>query len=81
MEKGIELNTAALAKGMKEPNPCTDVLKRYRELGGEIVTIGSDAHKPEQIAFAFDRAARILISCGFKYYTTFENRSPSFEKL
>lgn len=81
MEKGIELNTAALAKGMKEPNPCTDILKRYRELGGEIVTIGSDAHKPEQIAFAFDRAARILISCGFKYYTTFENRSPSFEKL
>lgn len=81
MEKGIEINTAALAKGMREPNPCTGVLKRYRELGGEIITTGSDAHNPGQIAYAFDRAADILKGCGFRYYTTFEKRSPSFHKL
>ena len=81
MEKGIELNTAALAKGMREPNPCIGALKRYRELGGEIITIGSDAHAPEQIAHAFGRAADILKDCGFRYYTTFEKRSPSFHKL
>lgn len=80
-EKGIELNTAALAKGLKQPHPCTDILKRYRELGGEIITIGSDAHEPSQIAFSFDRAADILKDCGFQYYTTFEKRSPSFHKL
>ena len=81
MEKGIEINTAALAKGMREPNPCTGVLKRYHELGGEIITTGSDAHDPTQIAYAFGRAADILKDCGFRYYTTFEKRCPSFHKL
>lgn len=81
MEKGIEINTAGLAKGMREPNPCIGILKRYRELGGEIITTGSDAHTPGQIAYAFDRAAGILKECGFRYYTTFEKRSPSFHKL
>ncbi|MBO5473143.1 MAG: histidinol-phosphatase HisJ family protein [Lachnospiraceae bacterium] len=81
MEKGIEINTSALARGMREPNPCAGILKRYRALGGEIITVGSDAHNTAQIAFAFDRAADILKDCGFKYYTTFEKRSPSFHKL
>lgn len=81
MEKGIEINTAALAKGMREPNPCIGVLKRYRELGGEIITTGSDAHHPAQIAYAFDQVSNILKDCGFQYYTTFEKRNPSFHKL
>lgn len=81
MEKGIEINTAALAKGMREPNPCIGALRRYRELGGEIITVGSDAHDPGQIAYAFDQAAGLLKDCGFRYYTTFEKRSPSFHKL
>lgn len=81
MEKGIELNTAGLAKGMREPNPCAGVLKRYKELGGEIVTVGSDAHEPGQIAHAFDRAAEILKDCDFRYYATYEKRMPSFHKL
>ena len=81
MEKGIEINTAGLAKGMRDANPCVGVIRRYRELGGEIITVGSDAHDPGQIAYAFDRAADILKDCGFKYYTTFEKRSPSFHKL
>lgn len=81
MEKGIEINTAPLAKGMREPHPCIGVLKRYREMGGEIITTGSDAHTPEQIACAFSRVADILKDCGFRYYTTFEKRSPSFHKL
>lgn len=81
MEKGIEVNTASLAKGLRETNPCQSVIKRYRELGGEIITVGSDAHAPGQIACAFDRAAQLLKDCGFRYYTTFEKRSPSFHKL
>lgn len=81
MEKGIEINTSALAKGMKEPNPCIGILRKYHDLGGEIITVGSDAHSPAQIAYAFDRAADILKDCGFRYYTTFEKRSPSFHKI
>lgn len=81
MGKGIEINTAGLAKGMKDAHPCTGILKRYRELGGEIITVGSDAHAPGQIAYAFGRAADILRNCGFRYYTTFEKHQPSFHKL
>lgn len=81
MEKGIEINTAGLAKGMRDVNPCIGIIRRYHELGGEIITVGSDAHEPGQIAYAFDQAADILKSCGFRYYTTFEKRSPSFHKL
>lgn len=81
MGKGIEINTAALAKGMREPNPCIGALKRYHKLGGEIITTGSDAHSPGQIAYAFGRAADILKDCGFRYYTTYEKRIPSFHKL
>lgn len=81
MEKGIEINTAGLAKGLRSTNPCVGVLQRYHELGGEIITTGSDAHEPGQIAYAFDRAADLLKVCGFRYYTTYEKRTPSFHKL
>lgn len=80
-EKGIEINTGAISYGLKELNPCTDILKRYQSLGGEIITAGSDAHKPEDIARGFEKAADILKSCGFRYYTTFEKRSPEFHRL
>lgn len=80
-EKGIEINTGGLRAGLKETNPCMDVLKRYRELGGEIITVGSDAHITKDIAFQFDKAREILLECGFKYYTVFEKRYPEFLKL
>ncbi len=80
-EKGIELNTGSLRRGTKDVSPCTDVLKRYKELGGEIITIGSDAHTAADIAADFDRAEEILKSCGFKYYSVFENRMAEYKKL
>lgn len=76
--KGIELNTSGLKYGLGMTHPTPDIIKRYHELGGEIITIGSDAHKPENIAYAFDQAAEILSSSDFKYYTVFEGREPSF---
>lgn len=81
MKKGIELNTAGLAKGLREPNPCAAVLKRYRELGGEIVTVGSDAHAPGQIAHAFGQACEILKECGFGYYATYKKRKPIYHAI
>ena len=80
-EKAIELNTGGLKKGMKEFHPCEKLLRRYRELGGEIITIGSDAHQPVNVADGFDRACELLKECGFKYYCVFEKRTPEFRKL
>lgn len=79
--KGIELNTAGLKYGLPFAHPHPDILKRYRELGGEIITIGSDAHKPEHIAYDFPKAAKILKECGFCYYTVFKQRKPDFKSL
>lgn len=80
-EKGIELNTGSLRKGTKDVSPCTDVLKRYLELGGDIITVGSDAHTATDVAADFDRAAEVLINCGFKYYCIYQNRLPEFKRL
>ncbi|MCR5167594.1 MAG: histidinol-phosphatase HisJ family protein [Oscillospiraceae bacterium] len=79
--KGIEINTGGLKKGLRDVHPCTDVIRRYKSLGGEIITIGSDAHIPENIAAYFSRAEEILNICGFRYYTVFEHRRPRFVKL
>lgn len=80
-EKGIEVNTGAIGYGLRELNPCNDILKRYRELGGELITVGSDAHSPENIARGFERAAEVLTSCGFRYYATFEKRIPELHRI
>ena len=80
-EKGLEVNTGAIGYGLRDLNPCTDILKRYRQLGGEIITVGSDAHDPSAIARGFERAAQVLTECGFKYYATFEKRMPEFHKI
>lgn len=80
-EKGIELNTAGFKYQLGQPNPSIDIIKRYKELGGEIITIGSDAHTSDRIGADFDKAREILLNCGFKYYTIFEGRMPEYLKL
>lgn len=73
---GLECNTKGYAKGLNQPNPCFDILKRYRELGGEIITIGSDAHSPEEIGASFDLARDVLLEAGFHSYSIFDQRIP-----
>ena len=79
--KGIECNTSGLRKPLNATNPSIDILKRYKELGGEIITVGSDAHFTEHVAADFDKAADILKACGFQYCNTFIRRQPVFCKL
>lgn len=79
--KGIELNTGGLKYGLRDLHPYTPILKRYRELGGEIITIGSDAHTPVQLLNHFSRAEETLKFCGFRYYTIFQQRKPEFIRL
>ena len=76
IEKGIalEANSAGYRHGLGEPNPCKDVLIRYRELGGELITIGSDAHRTNSMCFDYDRLEALLIECGFKYHAVYVGR-------
>ncbi len=78
IDKGIalEANSGGYRKGLGEPNPCKDVFIRYKELGGELVTIGSDAHHAPQLCNGFDRIETLLLECGFKYHAVFVGRKP-----
>lgn len=79
--KGIEVNTGGFKYGLGHPNPTEDILRRYHALGGEIITIGADAHKPEHVAYDFHKIPKILADCGFRYYTVFKERKPVFYPL
>lgn len=79
--KALEINTAGLRKGTKDVHPTIDILKKYKEMGGELITIGSDAHNKDDVAADFDRAEAALMECGFKYYSMYENRIAEYKKL
>lgn len=79
--KGIEINTSGFRYGIKNTYPSINILKRYRELGGEIITIGSDAHFAKDVADHTDFAYDMLTEAGFKYISVFRNRKPEFIKL
>lgn len=83
IQKGIalEFNTAGLKYGMKQANPHIDILKHYRELGGELITIGSDGHKPDHMAWDFAQGEAILKSAGFNYYALYKKRKPQMLQL
>lgn len=83
VQKGIalECNTAGLRYGLGFPNPHKDIIKRYVELGGEMVTLGSDGHQPAHMGYAFTEIGEYLKSCGVKYQTEFCGRKPRFIPL
>ena len=72
--KALELNTAALRKGY--PALMTGTVKRFREMGGKYVTVGSDAHAPVDLAANFDEAERSLREAGFTHYAVYRKRKP-----
>lgn len=80
-KKALEVNTSGYKYGLEQSHPHRDIIKRYKELGGKYITIGSDAHKPEHLAYDFRKISDILVSLGFEYYTIFEHRNPKLIKF
>jgi len=81
---GLEINTSGLRQSPKEQFPTLRILKAYRDLGGEILTIGSDSHSPEALAGAVPAlllAREAAKAAGFVRVTTFHGRKPSFVDL
>lgn len=80
--KGIEINTSSYRYGMGErTTPTNEILRLYKDFGGEIITIGSDAHKSKDVGHRLIDAVDIIKAAGFKYLTTFEQRKPSFIRI
>ena len=70
--KGLEVNTSSYRYGLSDTTPSVEILKRYRELGGKIVTIGSDSHKETK---------EMLRKAGYTQFCTYERMSPVFHDL
>ncbi len=79
--KGIEINTSSHRYGMKDSMPSAELLRLYRDLGGEIVTIGSDSHSPGQLGSYIQEAKEQLKTLGFSYFCTYEKMQPIFHRL
>ncbi len=72
----LEVNVSTLWKGYGFAMPDRELLGLYTKVGGELITIGSDAHAPQHIGSSFDRTAELLKSLGFTHYLVFERRKP-----
>jgi len=80
--KGIELNTSSWHYGLDDIQPSRDIWRLYKDLGGRILTIGSDAHSTKYLADHLQDARRILHEeLGFEEFCTFEKMKPVFHRF
>lgn len=74
-EIALEVNASGLRTAPHVPFPHPDVLKWYRDLGGTLISLGSDAHRPEQVGQGLDHCAELLVAIGFREYHVFRGRA------
>ena len=79
--KGIEVNTSGLRQGAGETMPGIRCLKLYKELGGTVITVGSDAHLPEDVGSGFIEALGLVKKAGFDRIARYEKRMCLFQPL
>ena len=79
--KGIECNCSGYRSGGSDTYPGEDILRLYRQLGGEIITVGSDAHMPSQVALGLREGYELIQYCGFRYVSEFRERQCEFIPL
>lgn len=80
-DKGIEVNTSGLRYNLGTPHPNIDIIKRYKDLGGKIITVGSDAHKADDLVNNFNIVFDMLENIGVKEIAFYHNRKPDFYKI
>lgn len=79
--KGLEVNTSSKRYELDDLTPSRDILRLYRELGGEILTIGSDSHRPERLGDGVEEVKNDIRELGFTKYCTFDKMIPTFHTL
>jgi histidinol-phosphatase (PHP family) len=75
---GLEINTSGLRQAPQETFPALPVVRRYRELGGEVLTIGSDAHTQADVGRDIDRALDVAQAAGLRAIAVFVARRPQW---
>ncbi len=79
--KALEINTSGLLKAIGTTLPDINLIKRFKELGGKYVTLGSDAHNIQNLGEGIEKGIDIAKICGFKYFTVFEKRTPKLIEI
>lgn len=79
--KGIEVNTSSHRYGLADSMPSAELLALYKDLGGSIVTIGTDSHAPAHMGTYIGEAWSLLKSLGFRSFCTYEKMQPIFHLL
>ena len=79
--KGIEVNTSSRRYRLKDLPPAREILKLYREMGGTILTIGSDSHKREHLGACIEETRRGLRQMGFENFCTYQGVVSQFHEL
>lgn len=80
--KGIEINTSSWKYGLKDTQPSRAILKLYKDLGGKIITVGSDAHETKYLSSHIKDAYAILKNeIGINEICTFDHMQPIFHKI
>jgi len=79
---GLEINTGGLRSPVYgKADPGLEYAAMFRAAGGEIITIGSDAHRTGDLAAGFEDGAEIAKAAGFRHIAYFERRKPVFVKI
>ncbi|MCL2509062.1 MAG: histidinol-phosphatase HisJ family protein [Oscillospiraceae bacterium] len=73
----LEINTSGLRQELKKTMPDEEIVARYRGLGGELITIGSDAHYAEHLGAGIKDGMALAQRCGFDHVTFFQKREPT----
>lgn len=79
--KGIEVNASGFFQPINRSMPDLDLLKLYKQCGGEVITLGCDSHYLKHVGVATVQGLEVLKAAGFEYVTTFDKRKPSFKKI
>ncbi len=79
--KALEINTSGLRQPIGKTMPTENYVRRFKELGGEYLTLGSDAHFTEHVGAGIDNGYEIAEACGFEYVTYFKDRKPVRVKI
>lgn len=74
--KGIEINHGSMRRAVSEPAPNLKALRWYREEGGEILTLGSDGHRPNGVGYCLESAVEMAREAGFSRLTGYSGREP-----
>ncbi len=80
-ERGIEINCSGLHQTCGDTFPALQVLQWYREMGGKILTIGTDSHRTEHTGVGLEDGLRLARRAGFTASTIFERRRPQWIDL